>query len=72
MSWKYYLVENMKSFRKSNDLLQEACEASKKEVKKGFLNLLLGTQGSILLRTLLSGKGVIDAGKRVIRAAENF
>ena len=62
----------MKSFRKSNDFLQEACEASKKEVKKGFLNLLLGTQGSVLLRTLLSGKGVIDAGKRVIRAAENF
>ena len=62
----------MKSFRKPNDLLQEACEASKKEVKKGFLNLLLGTQGSVLLRTLLSGKGVIDAGKRVIRAAENF
>ena len=46
----------MKSFRKSNDLLQEACEASKKEVKKGFLNLLLGTQGSVLLRTLLSVK----------------
>lgn len=62
----------MKSFRKSNYLLQEVCEASKKEVKKGFLNLLLGTQGSVLLRTLLSVKGVIDAGKRVIRAAENF
>lgn len=62
----------MKSFRKSNYLLQEVCETSKKEVKKGFLNLLLGTQGSVLLRTLLSVKGVIDAGKRVIRAAENF
>ena len=53
-----------------------------KEKKGGFLSLLLGTLGAILLGSLLtgrgvkrskiSGQGVMRGGKCTIRAGENF
>ena len=34
--------------------------------------MLLGTLGASLLENLLTGKGIIRAGERTIRAGENF
>ena len=34
--------------------------------------MLLGSLGASLLESLLTGKGIIRAGKRTIRAGENF
>ena len=39
-----------------------------KEQKGGFLSMLLGTLGAILLGNLLTGRGINRAGKRIIRA----
>ena len=43
-----------------------------KEQKGGFLSMLLGTLGGILLGNLLAGKGTIRAGKSKIRARQDF
>ena len=42
-----------------------------KEQKGGFLGMLLGTFGAILLGNLLAGKGIIRAAAGTIRADEN-
>ena len=34
--------------------------------------MLLGTLGASLLENLLTGRGIIRAGERTIRAGENF
>ena len=45
-----------------------------KELKGGFLSILLGTLGATLLRNLLAGKGIVRAGsenkkgKGIVRA----
>ena len=49
----------------SNILLKRVTTAIKnerKEQKRGFLNMLLGTLGASLLGSLLSGKGIVRAG----------
>ena len=40
--------------------------------KEGFLEILLGTLASSILRSALIGRGVIRAGDRTIRASEIF
>ena len=40
--------------------------------KSLFLSMLLGTLGASLLGNLLTGKGVMTAGERKIRACQDF
>ena len=69
------LLKIIKSLEDSGILLNGITETVKNEVKEqkgGFLSMLLGTLGASLLGDLLtkklSGKGVIRAGERTIRA----
>ena len=39
-----------------------------KEQKRGFISMLLRTLGASLLGNLLTGKGTIRAGERIVRA----
>ena len=46
-------------------------ENETKEQKGGFLSMLLGTLGALLLGNLLSGgKGIMHAGEGIVRAGE--
>ena len=47
-------------------------ESEEKEQKRAFLDMLLSTLSASLLRNLLVGKGVIQAGEGMIRAEEDF
>ena len=69
------ILEIVKSLEDSGVLLKGASETIQNEAKEqrgGFLSMLLGTLGASLLGDLLtknlSGKGVIRAGERIIRA----
>ena len=56
----------MKSLEESGLLVKGVSETinnEAKEQKGGFLWILLGTLGTILLRYLLTGKGTIRAGQ---------
>ena len=67
------LIKIVKSLEDSGLLLKRVTESVQKAVKEqkgGFLSMLLGTLGAILLENLLAGKGVDRAGKRIIRAGE--
>ena len=49
-------------------LLKRVTEPIQNEVKEqkgGFLSMLLGTLGTVLLGNLLTGKGAFHAGKRI-------
>ena len=55
----------IKVIEDSNILLKGVTETTKNETKKqegGFLGILVDTLGSILLRNLLSRKGIVRAG----------
>ena len=55
----------IKLIEDSNILLKGVTETIKNETKKqegGFLGILVDTLGSILLRNLLSRKGIVRAG----------
>ena len=55
----------------SNILLKEDPKTIKNEAKKqkgGFLSMLSGTLGESLLGNLLTGKGTIRRGERIVRA----
>ena len=55
--------------------VERTYEASNEEVqeqKRGFLSMLLGPLGSVLLGNLFSGKGVTHAGEIVIRTEEKI
>ena len=45
-------------------------ENETKEQRGGFLSILLGTLGAILLGNLLTGKGMMRAGEGIVRAGE--
>ena len=45
---------------------------AKKKKKGGFPGMLLGTLDASLLRNKLTGKGTITAGKRTLRAGQDF
>ena len=69
------LLNIVKSLEDSGILLNRITETVKNEVKEqkgGFLSMLLGTLGASLLGDLLtknlSGRGVIRAGERTIKA----
>ena len=45
-------------------------ENETKKQREGFLSMLLRTLGASLLGTLLTGKGMMRAGERIVRAGE--
>ena len=60
------ILKIVKSFKISRVLLQGVSETIKdeaKEQKGGFLSMLLGALGAILLGNMLAGKGVMRAGE---------
>ena len=69
------ILKIVKSLEDSNVFLKvvnETIQDEAKEQRGGFLSMLLGTLGASLLGDILSkglsGKGVIRAGERTIRA----
>ena len=64
------IMKIIKSLEESGLLIKGVSEKNKNEVKeqkRGFLSMLLGTIGAILLGNLLAGKGTIRADKGTIR-----
>ena len=60
------IIKIVKSLEDSGLLLKEVTETVQSKVKEqkgGFLSMLLGTLGAILLGNLLAGKGTYRAGK---------
>ena len=51
--------------------VSETIQNEAKEQKRGFLSIFLGTLGASLLGDLLTGKGIITADERVIRAGDH-
>ena len=69
------IVKIVKSFEESGLPIKDVSETLKKEVKEqkgGFLGMLEAALASSLLRNMISGKGVITAGKGTIRAGQDF
>ena len=71
------IMKIIKSLEESGLLIKGFSKTIKNEVKEqkgGFLGMLLGTLGAVLLGNLLIGKGTFRAGEgvRTIRAGENF
>ena len=76
------IIKIVKSLEDSSLLVKGVTETIQNEVKeqkRGFLSMLLGTLGAILLGNLLTGKetcragkgkGINRAGKGIIRAGE--
>ena len=65
------ILKIVQGLEDSNVLLQGVTKTIKNETKKqkgGFLSMLLGTLGASLLENLLSGKGTVRAGERIVRA----
>ena len=65
----------VKYFEKSSLLIKRVnkiIENETKEQKGGFLRMLLGTLSASLPRSLLIGKGVIQAGEEKNTAGQDF
>ena len=52
--------------------ISETIENEAKEQRGGFLSMLLGILATSILGNELAGKGVIKAGKEVIRVVKKF
>ena len=60
------IIKIVKSLEHSGLLLKGVTETVQNEVKqqkRGFLSMLLGTLGAILLGNILAGRGINRAGK---------
>ena len=69
------IMKIIKLLEESGLLIKEISEAIKneaKEQKRGFFQMLLGTLSGSMLRSALTGRGVIRAGEGTVRASENF
>ena len=74
------IMKIVKSLEESGLLTKDVSETIKNEAKKqngGFPRMLLGTLGASLLGNLLTGKGIIRAGKgtisaEIIRTGQDF
>ena len=69
------ILKIVKSLEESGLLIKEINKAIKnktKEQKVGFLPILLGTLAASMLRTALTGGGIIRAGEGIITAGDNF
>ena len=65
------IIKMVKSLEDSGLLLEGVIETVQKEAKEqkgGFLSMLLGILGAILLGNILSGKGINRAGEGIVRA----
>ena len=49
--------------------VSETVQNQAKELRGGFLSMLLGTLGASLLGNILAGKGINRAGEGIVRAA---
>ena len=69
------IMKIIKSFEESGLLIKNVSKKIKnegKEQKGGFLGMLLGILGTILLGNLLKSKGTIRAGRGTIKAGQYF
>ena len=69
------ILKIVTSLEDSGILLKGVSEAIKDEAKEqrgGFLSILLGTLGSVLLGNILAGKGVIELEKELLELAKNL
>ena len=69
------IMKIVKSIKESGLLIKGATETITNEAKEqngGFLSMLLGALGAILLGNLLTGKDAIRADEGTIRVGENF
>ena len=69
------ILKIVKSLEESGLLIKEINKAIKnktKEQKVGFLPILLGTLAASMLRTALTGGGIIRADEGIITAGDNF
>ena len=69
------IMKIIKSLEESGLLIKHFIETNKNEEKvqkAGFLGMLSGTLGDILLGNLLTGKATIRAGEETSRAGQDF
>ena len=69
------IMKMVKSLEESGLLIKwtsETIKDKKKKKKSGFLPILLETLADSILGNALTEKGVIRAGKRVLRGGQNF
>ena len=67
------VIKIVKLLEDSGLLLKGVTESVQNKVKEqrgGFLTMLLGTLGAILLGNSLAGKGIHRAGEGIVRAGE--
>ena len=68
------IMKIVEALENSGILLKGVSKTIKKETKEqsgGFLSMLLGTLGASLLGNLLtSGKGIVRAGDKIVRAGK--
>ena len=66
-----HIMKIIEALENSGILLKgvsKTIENETKEQREGFLSRLLGTLGASLLGDLLTGKGIMRAGDRIVRA----
>ena len=66
-----HIMKIIEALENSGILLKgvsKTIENETKEQREGFLSMLLGTLGASLLGDLLTGKGIMRAGDRIVRA----
>ena len=64
------MMKTVQALKNLNILLKGISETIKNETIEqngGFLSMLLGTLGAFLLENLLTGKGIVRAGERIVR-----
>ena len=69
------IMKMVKSLEESGLLIKwtsETIKDKRREQKSGFLPILLETLADSILGNALTEKGVIRAGKRVLRGGQNF
>ena len=69
------VMKTVNSLEKSGLLIKGACQiiqTEAKEKKEGFLRMLSGTLGAILLRNRLTGKGTVRVGEGTVRPGQYF
>ena len=67
------IIKIIEALENSDILLKGVTKTTENETKEqrgGFLSMLLGTLGASLLGNLLTGKGMMKAGERIVRAGE--
>ena len=67
------IMKIVQALEDSNILLKGVTKTIKnetKEQKRGFLNMMLGTLGAILLGNMLGGKGIVRAGLGIKKEKE--